>query len=417
LISGSNLLWGTEWTGYHIDVDADGSIRAIIAHNGSNSSSISTSINLNEWSHIVVTINNTAAKIYKNGMEKDSLDTTPLSLQMIGNAPVFIGGGSGMSGLYFNGTMDEVRIWNRVIGWEEINASYNSTVNQLYHNFTGLSIRNYSYYAHAIDAAGNENTTDTRHFEVKSNDTTPPNNNQTTNTYAYINVSTADTNNISSFIDWDNSLVGYWNFEHTNSTHVFDNSTHGNNGTFNGGLSTSDINAGKYGYALEFDGIDDYVDLPKDGMTAGRSEVTLEFWINADKWVGTNTIWDEYSGVYWQNSIRCDYWRTRDSSTGWGGGRNNDLALPTLSTGEWHHLVFVYSVSQNIKAIYLDGEFNTSNITSIDPLTSDRTGAGIGYACDGDNFAGTIDEARIWNRALSWEEINASYPYLLCPCH
>jgi len=412
--------WGTEWTGYHIDVDADGSIRAIIAHDYRNSSSISTSINLNEWSHIVVTINNTVAKIYKNGIEKDSLNTTPLSLQMIGTAPVSIGGNSGMSGFYFNGTIDEVRVWNRALSWEEINASYNSTVNQLYHNFTGLSIKNYSYYAHAIDAAGNENTTETRHFEVKSNDTTkpnisfvpptPPNNNQTTNTYAYINVSTTDTNNISSFIDWDNSLVGYWNFEHTNSTHVFDNSTYGNNGTFNGGLSTSDINAGKYGYALEFDGIDDYIDLPKDGMTAGRSEVTLEFWINADEWVSTNTIWDEYySNIYWQNSIRCNYWYTRDSSTGSTGGRNNDLSLPTLTPGEWHHLVFVYSVSQNIKAIYLDGEFNTSTSTSIDTLTSERDAARIGYACDGDDFSGIIDEVRIWNRALSWEEINASY--------
>jgi len=240
---------------------------------------------------------------------------------------------------------------------------------------------------------------------------TPENNSQISNTYVNINVSVADESDTSSFIDWNYSLVGYWNFEHTDSTSVHDSSAYGNHGTFSGdGFGESSLTTGKYGDALGFDGSDDYIDLPKDDMTAGQSEVTLEFWINADEWISTNTLWDEYhSDVYWQNSIRCDKWYTRDSSTGLTGSRDNDLSLPTLTPGEWHHLVFVYSVSQNTKAIYLDGELYTSTSISIDPLTSKRQGARLGYACDGTNFDGIIDEVRVWKRALSLEEISASY--------
>ena len=73
--------------------------------------------------------------------------------------------------------------------------------------------------------------------------------------------------------------------------------------------------------------------------------------------------------------IRSDRWFTRDDSTGPSGSRNNDLTLPDLSglLGEWHHLAFVYSVSQQLKGIYLDGQLAVSTDVSIDPL-NDRTG-------------------------------------------
>jgi hypothetical protein len=83
--------------------------------------------------------------------------------------------------------------------------------------------------------------------------------------------------------------------------------------------------------------------------------------------------------------------------------------MPSLNPGEWHHLVFVYSVSQNKKAIYLDGNQNAITSNSIDKLTSDRQGSRIGFACDGTNFDGKIDEIRVWNRVLSNEEIKASF--------
>jgi len=58
-----------------------------------------------------------------------------------------------------NGTIDEVRIYNRALSPEEINASYNNGLHRLYHNFTDLYEGFYNYTAWAIDQGGNMNKT------------------------------------------------------------------------------------------------------------------------------------------------------------------------------------------------------------------------------------------------------------------
>ena len=72
---------------------------------------------------------------------------------------------------YFDGVLDEPQLYNRALGWDEINASYNNGINRLYHNFTSLSDGTYSYYAYAIDTTGNQSSTETRQILI---DTTPP---------------------------------------------------------------------------------------------------------------------------------------------------------------------------------------------------------------------------------------------------
>ena len=176
-----------------------------------------------------------------------------------------------------------------------------------------------------------------------------------------------------------------------------------NDGTLSGASVTNDATRGK---VLSLDGTNDYVDLPASAMTAGRSEVTLTMWINPDEWVSSNTIWDEYASTeYWQFTIREDEFITRDTSTGTTGSRGNDLVMPTVGTGAWHHLAFVYSVSEGTKEIWYDGALSTTTDISIDTLTSSRDGARIGYPCDGDYYDGLIDDVRLYSRALNSTEI------------
>jgi len=179
--------------------------------------------------------------------------------------------------------------------------------------------------------------------------------------------------------------------------------TYGNNdGTLSGATVSNDGTRGK---VLSLDGSNDYVSLPSSGLAGGRSEVTLSLWIKPDETTGSNTIYDEENNWYWQFSVRQDKWYTRDSSTGTTGSRNNDLPLPGLSSGQWQHLAFVYSVSGGEKTIYIDGEESTSTSTSIDQLTSDRTNQRIGWPSDGDYFDGLVDDMRLYSRALSSSEI------------
>ncbi|MCK4997860.1 right-handed parallel beta-helix repeat-containing protein, partial [Candidatus Pacearchaeota archaeon] len=79
-----------------------------------------------------------------------------------------------------------------------------------------------------------------------------PNNSETvTEDYVYVNVTSSDFSNHSAFLDWNRSLVGWWNFESYNSTGVFDNSTYDNFGTFYNS-SSSNIRTGVRGDAFEF---------------------------------------------------------------------------------------------------------------------------------------------------------------------
>jgi len=181
-----------------------------------------------------------------------------------------------------------------------------------------------------------------------------------------------------------------------------------NDGTMTNGAAV--VGDPQRGNVLSLDGSNDYVSLPQNNMASGRSELTVTMWIKPDTWNSSNAIYDEYGGdygEYWQFTIREGGWYTRDASTGATGSRNNDLALPAVPVGEWHHLAFVYSVSQSLKAIYLDGSLYTSTTTSVDALTTSRAGAAIAYPCDGTYYAGRIDDLRFYNRALSASEISS----------
>ncbi|MBI3033990.1 LamG domain-containing protein, partial [Candidatus Woesearchaeota archaeon] len=173
----------------------------------------------NTWYHVTVTVdNNSSGKVrfYLNGV----LDGTQTSALSAANAfNLFIGSTTGTSE-FFNGTIDEVQLWNRVLNETEINASFNAGKYRLENNYTGLADGNYSYRAYAVDRAGNMVTTGVQNFTV---DTVIPNatliapspaNNTFINTnWFYINTSTNDTNELSSLVDFNRSLVGWWRFE------------------------------------------------------------------------------------------------------------------------------------------------------------------------------------------------------------
>jgi hypothetical protein len=77
---------------------------------------------LNTWTHVAGTANGSVAKSYMNGVEVGSVaaGATYEGYSIPNN---FIGGGHG----YFNGLIDDVRIYNRALSAAEIQAIYNAT--------------------------------------------------------------------------------------------------------------------------------------------------------------------------------------------------------------------------------------------------------------------------------------------------
>lgn len=77
----------------------------------------------NEWIFVTGVIDGANTHIYKNGVERDSDPLSGYSIQMgNGTAPVRVGTRDGAS--YFQGSIDNVRIYNRALSTAEINQLY-----------------------------------------------------------------------------------------------------------------------------------------------------------------------------------------------------------------------------------------------------------------------------------------------------
>ena len=96
----------------------------ISADNGATQDSV-TSINDNLWHYVVGTNNGTTTRLYIDGVLENSYSETFAGGGDSGNG--YIGAVSGAS-QFFNGAIDEVKIWKRALGDVEIMQMYNSVV-------------------------------------------------------------------------------------------------------------------------------------------------------------------------------------------------------------------------------------------------------------------------------------------------
>ena len=96
--------------------------------------------NDNAWHHVVGTYDGSTVNLYVDGAQKGSASWTrglkPSSEKTFIGASRF----HGTPTMFFNGTIDEVRIYNRTLSNAEINASMNGQVRYTSGNYTSLSI-------------------------------------------------------------------------------------------------------------------------------------------------------------------------------------------------------------------------------------------------------------------------------------
>ena len=134
-----------------------------------------TEFSLNTWYHIVVTSNGTHVVYYVDGQ----LDSTHAHNVVLGGSnnddDLFIGcGGANDNIFYFNGTLDEVRVWNRTFSLSEVEQMYLSNFRkyesdqwEFYANETELVAGNsYDYYGYAEDDSSNSDETEVRTVNI-----------------------------------------------------------------------------------------------------------------------------------------------------------------------------------------------------------------------------------------------------------
>lgn len=84
-----------------------------------------TNINTGNWVFCTVTYDGTYIKLYVNGSLEDTSGSVIGNITGSTNNYIGLEDSSGSNGLYFNGMIDEVGIWNRVLTADEVTQLYN----------------------------------------------------------------------------------------------------------------------------------------------------------------------------------------------------------------------------------------------------------------------------------------------------
>ncbi|MHC4326299.1 MAG: LamG domain-containing protein, partial [Planctomycetota bacterium] len=199
----------------------------------------------------------------------------------------------------------------------------------------------------------------------------------------------------------DPNLVGWWKFDEGSGVNVLDGSGHGNHGTLKGDPQWV---MGPDGDALEFDGVDDWVEVPHAAILTVDNEVTVMAWINTERHIGPTG--DDWQGIMSKGNPRSYSLYTQVS----GVLHFSTAGVGSLSSGsvplnEWVHVCAM--VIDGAHQYYINGEdAGTSGTGIVLPGAADSATVRIGNARDANReFLGMIDDVRIFNRALTQDEV------------
>jgi type II secretory pathway pseudopilin PulG len=221
----------------------------------------------------------------------------------------------------------------------------------------------------------------------------------------------------------DCDLVGWWKLDETSGLNAEDSSGQGNDGTLNY-MNGDEWTAGQISGALAFDGTNDYVDLGTDSsLNFGSSE---PFTVAA--WVKTT---EDY-GMILSFRSSTDDGSVIDMAVGYEGGANDpgkamilvrqnggsggyaNVKGGSVNDGLWHHMAAIRGSGSTIE-LFLDGvsQGTDSGAESAGAITTDwraigseRRWVNVGFGTADQRYLdGTVDDVRIYNRALEPNEI------------
>jgi hypothetical protein len=200
-------------------------------------------------------------------------------------------------------------------------------------------------------------------------------------------------------------LVGRWSFDEGTGTTASDSSGNGNSGS----IVDATWVAGKYGQALSFNGVSNYVVFSDtQDLRLTTTNFTITAWVKYQS--GTWAIVSKGYGAHTANGYVMDV----------SGGAirmriNNGVGSPVIvqssaiPIGTWTYVAAVMDRSGNGQ-IYINGVpsgapvsiSSKNNIGNTEPFYIGRYGTVS-------DFSGTIDDIRVYNRTLSAAEIQTAF--------
>jgi len=207
---------------------------------------------------------------------------------------------------------------------------------------------------------------------------------------------------------------GVWNSSVKMVHHFqdFEDSTSNNNDGTNHGSTYNE--SGQIDGARDFDGTDDYVDCGNDESLDITDAITIEAWVNPKSYPG-NMNFIIGKGAQWGYTSKtimdiCRYYGQGIRFQLGNGTDTNCIYVNQFPLSEWTH--FAATSDGSTMRFYVNGiEKSSDSFDGVD-ITGGRIILGeypqeVGYS--NNNFNGTIDEVRIYNRALSADWTKQNY--------
>jgi prepilin-type N-terminal cleavage/methylation domain-containing protein len=220
-------------------------------------------------------------------------------------------------------------------------------------------------------------------------------------------------------------LVGYWPLDEGSGTIALDQSGNGNNGKLTcSGTSCSYPSwvAGKVGGSALYGNPSSsqssyFYTSPINNPAVSGSALSVALWINPNSTqTGSGGAWfmrngsgnDENYGFDLTDSSGGYYRLQMSSYTGgifvYSGSTNYIIPAHT-----WSYLVLIFTQGQSLQ-VYLNGVFQqTISYAHTSVVSGSNLTIGGGFPGTPQNFSGSLDDIRIYNRALSMAEIGALY--------
>ncbi len=208
---------------------------------------------------------------------------------------------------------------------------------------------------------------------------------------------------------WQSGPIAHWKFD----GNYLDDAGDYNGSPIGDPLFVTEFFARIGSGALRLDGIDDFVEITGfSGVLGGRSRTTCA-------WIKTTTT--DRRIINWGPAGPGDRWTLFVDATGrfaMGVGGADIVGSAVVSDGAWHHVAVVLaddgSPNINDVKLYVDGlpDELSSNAPdlAINTLAGSDVTIGQYYGIATSFFEGTIDEVRIYDRALTADEIATLAP-------
>jgi hypothetical protein len=316
----------------------------------------------------------------------------------------------------FQGTIDDVRIYNRALSASDILTLYNTTATACASpaGYTGdLSYNNASHVPQFCNGASWIPTGPVP--GAGGGGCSSPSGAEGSFVY------NAD-NHVLQYCDGANwvaagenvpisGLAGWWNFDEGSGTSAADSSGNNNTGTLQNSPTWT---TGEIGGAVgPFNGSNQNVTVPAAASLDLTGPWTVSTWVNLSQVPSSGasqTLLSRFKTAYANYALQVDNNNCCGAGLGWvikfqnsGGTFYYSKFVTPISTGTWYHLAGTWDGTT--LTMYVNGASAAASTPGAIPILATGTTLYLGSGGPSNFMYGSLDDARLYNRALSASEV------------